>query len=78
MAEQGFAEPHGIADSAEAVASVGQAGRRGYGGYPPRIHPQVYSRGFLRKRVKKILDLWHPTETGNKIDLFDIINLLRH
>jgi hypothetical protein len=25
--------------------------RPGYGGYPPRIHPQVYTRGFLRKRV---------------------------
>jgi hypothetical protein len=26
--------------------------RPGYGGYPPRIHPRVYTRGFLRKRVK--------------------------
>src|SRR3990172_11968523 len=26
--------------------------RQGYGGYPPRIHPRVYTRGFLRRRVK--------------------------
>jgi len=25
--------------------------RQGYGGYPPRIHPRVYTRGFLRRRV---------------------------
>src|SRR3972149_11185264 len=23
--------------------------RQGYGGYPPRIHPRVYTRGFLRR-----------------------------
>src|SRR3990170_7404392 len=27
--------------------------RQGYGGYPPRIHPRVYTRGFLRRRVKR-------------------------
>src|SRR3990172_4246116 len=25
--------------------------RQGYGGYPPRIHPRVYTRGLLRRRV---------------------------
>src|SRR5207344_498806 len=25
--------------------------RQGYGGYPPRIHPRVYTRGFVRRRV---------------------------
>ena len=28
--------------------------RQGYGGYPPRIHPRVYTRDFLRRRVKRI------------------------
>ena len=40
-----------LAYSAEAVASAAKAGRQGYGGYPPRIHPRVYTRGFLRRRV---------------------------
>jgi hypothetical protein len=38
--------------SAEAVASAAQAGRQGYGGFPPRIYPRVYTHGFLRRRVK--------------------------
>src|SRR3990172_7787375 len=42
-----------LAYSAEAVASAAKAGRQGYGGYPPRIHPRVNTRGFLRSRVKK-------------------------
>src|SRR3990167_861471 len=40
-----------LAYSAEAAASAAKAGRQGYGGYPPRIHPRVYTRGFLRRRV---------------------------
>src|SRR3989304_9554690 len=41
-----------LAYSAEAVASAAKAGRQGYGGYPPRIHPRVNTRGFLRSRVR--------------------------
>src|SRR3990170_5872613 len=41
-----------LAYSAEAVASAAKAGRQGYGGYPPRIHPRVYILGLLRRRVK--------------------------
>ena len=40
-----------LAYSAEATASAAKAGRQGYGGYPPRIHPRLYTRGFLRRRV---------------------------
>src|SRR3990172_1123677 len=41
-----------LAYSAEAAASAAKAGRQGYGGYPPRIHPRVDTRGFLRRRVR--------------------------
>src|SRR3972149_6039649 len=41
-----------LAYSAEAGASAAKAGRQGYGGYPPRIHPRVYILGLLRRRVK--------------------------
>jgi len=38
--------------SAEAAALAEKAGRQGYGGYPARVHPRVYTRSFLRRRVK--------------------------
>ena len=47
----------GILRPSSAVADFGRRRpkrtrlRQGHGGYPPRIHPRVYTRGLLRRRV---------------------------
>jgi len=49
---------HGLTPLAHSARFIGRNPpegillRQGYGGYPPRIHPQIYTRGFLRRRVK--------------------------
>src|SRR3970040_2237282 len=48
--------------------------RQGYGGYPPRIHPRVYTRGFLRRRVTLILP--SPTTATQHLLLTDILTSL--
>ncbi len=42
-----------LAYSAEAAASAAKAGRSpSFGGSAVRIHPRLYSRGLLRRRIK--------------------------
>ena len=42
--------------------------RQGYGGYPPRIHPRVYTRGFLRRRVNVLLQ-WLTAEQLKSLEI---------
>ncbi len=64
-------EPHGLTPVAPSAHLVGRNPpkrillRQGYGGYHPRIHPRVYTRGFLRRRVKSI-----ETSSSNLVAIF--------